>query len=436
MQHTADFDRIGTLKERSVFSATTTHASMFDMPAVSWNQSFRSRCMTGCRHWVRRIAPHVSILMATAGLYAPARPLSAQVNAGQANAVSVLSPMHTDGASAPRGSVEKERSEPPNAPSPGNPASLSTAEEGTISGTVQDTNGDLVPGASVVLRDASSEDRREVTADDSALFQFKALKPGASYQVSITRDGFEPWASAPVLITPSQFVYLKDIHLKIKAETSTVTVYASTEQIAVEQVRLEEQQRVLGFIPNFYVVYDSQTAAPLTPKLKFRLAMKVATDPVTVLGIAFMAGVHQAANDPDYVLGAKGYGQRFGATAADGMSDILIGGAILPSLLHQDPRYFYQGSGTTRSRLRHALSAPFICRGDNGRLQPNYSSLGGDLASSAIAMSYYPDSNRGTGQVFGTFAIGTAERMLSAVAQEFIIPRFTSRGHGRHDASR
>jgi len=138
-----------------------------------------------------------------------------------------------------------------------------------------------------------------------------------------------------------------------------------------------------------------------------------------------MAGVRQAAHTPDYVLGAKGYGQRFGAEVADGFSDILIGGAILPSLLHQDPRYFYQGTGTTRSRLEHALASPFVCKGDNGRWQPNYSSLGGDLASSALMETYYPQSNRGAGMVFGQFAISTAERELSGVVQEFVLRKLT-----------
>ena len=116
----------------------------------------------------------------------------------------------------------------------------------------------------------------------------------------------------------------------------------------------------------------------MTAKLKFKLALKVAVDPVTILGIGFIAGLDQAGNTPDYQQGAKGYGQRFGAIAADGTTDILFGGAVLPSLLHQDPRYFYQGKGTTRSRFFHAVTYPFVCRGDNGQTQPNYSSLGGD----------------------------------------------------------
>jgi hypothetical protein len=65
--------------------------------------------------------------------------------------------------------------------------------------------------------------------------------------------------------------------------------------------------------------------------------------------------------------------------------------------------------------------------GDSGRLQPNYSSLGGSLVSSALSNAYYPQSNRGVGLVFGAFAIGTAERVLNSIAQEFILPRFTHR---------
>jgi hypothetical protein len=105
----------------------------------------------------------------------------------------------------------------------------------------------------------------------------------------------------------------------------------------------------------------------------------------------------------------------------------MIGGAILPSLLHQDPRYYYQGTGTTKSRVFHAISYPFICRGDNGKLQPNYSSVGGDLGSAALSNLYYPPSDRGANLVFQNFAITTGERMLSTLVQEFVLNRLTQR---------
>ena len=306
-----------------------------------------------------------------------------------------------------------------------------TPDEGGISGTITDVNGDLIPGVTVML-DGLAGDHRMVVANDNAAFQFDGLKAGTRYQVSINAKGFVDWISPPVVLAPGQHVFLTNVQLIIKGEQASVTVYASTAQIAVEQVMVEEQQRVLGFIPNFYVVYDSKNAVPLTTKLKFKLAMRVSVDPVTIASVVSMAGIKQAGNTPDYVQGAKGYGQRVGAISADSFSDILIGGAILPSLLHQDPRYFYQGTGTTQSRLRHAVFSPFICKGDNGRWQPNYSSLGGDLASSALSNAYYPESNRGAGLVFGNFAIGTAERMASGFAQEFILRRLTRSATDKH----
>jgi len=296
----------------------------------------------------------------------------------------------------------------------------------SISGTVIDADDDLVPGALVTLQCPSPCEIRNETADDNAAFNFRGLKLGVPYQVRVSANGFEDWTTPAIALTPDRSAFfVTGIRLKIADPSTSVTVYASTDQIAVEQVHLEEQQRVLGFIPNFYVVYDSQNAVPLTTKLKFELAMRVSVDPVSATGMAFMAGVRQAARTPDYVLGAKGYGQRLGAEAADGFSDILIGGAILPTVLRQDPRYFYQGTGTTRSRLGHALASPFVCKGDNGQWQPNYSSMGGDLASSALMNTYYPQSNRGAGMVFGQFAINTAERELSGIVQEFVLRKLT-----------
>ena len=295
----------------------------------------------------------------------------------------------------------------------------------TITGTVLDVNGDLVPGATVMLNDAPSDDRREVTADDSAAFKFDSVKPGIPYELSVHVKGFSAWTSPAIILEPSQFLIVNDVHLKMEGESTSITVYGSTEEVAVEQVHLAEQQRVLGFIPNFYVVYDSAYAVPLTTKLKFQLAMRVAADPITIAGVGFMSGIDQAANTPNYVQGAKGFGQRFGANAAGEFSDILIGGAILPSLLHQDPRYFYQGTGGTRLRLRHAMASPFICMGDNGHRQINFSSMGGVIGATALSMTYYPDSNRGAGGVFVSFGISEAERVFAAIAQEFILPRLT-----------
>jgi hypothetical protein len=300
-----------------------------------------------------------------------------------------------------------------------------TDQNGNISGTVTDANGDLVTGATVTLDNGNPADRRSQVVDDNGFFSFAGLKPGATYRVTISGKGFDNWTSQPIVLSPGQFFDVTGIKMKMTGDVASVTVTASTEQIATQQVEIAEQQRVLGFIPNFYVVYDSKNAVPLTTKLKFRMALKVSIDPVSFAGAAFMAGVNQAFDRPGYQQGLKGYGQRFGQEYADGVTDIMFGGAILPSLLHQDPRYFYQGTGTVRSRMLHAMSNPFICKGDNGKLQPNYSSIGGDLASSALSNLYYPQQDHGVGITFQTVAITTAERMASSLFQEFVLRKLT-----------
>lgn len=292
-------------------------------------------------------------------------------------------------------------------------------------GTVVDTNGDTLSGATVALQSADHKDLRTMQSQDNGSFQFHQL-PAGTYSVAITAQGFTSWSSTDFSLAPGQYYILTGSQLRIATATTSVNVNGSSEEVATEEVKIAETQRAFGFIPNFYVVY-APSAAPLTTKLKFHLAMKTSSDPVTIAGVLALAGMNQAGDTPDYQQGAKGFGQRVGAVAANGLSDIMIGGALLPSLLHQDPRYYYQGTGTTKSRTLHALSAPFICRGDNGKLQPNYSSIGGDLGSAALSNLYYPKSNRGAGLVFSNFALTTGERMLSGVVQEFVIGKIMSR---------
>ena len=303
-------------------------------------------------------------------------------------------------------------------------------ETGHITGTVSDENDDTLSGATVVLEGPSLKDPRKVLSDDNGFFEFDQLDPG-TYRVTITSKEFANWTSPDFTIHPGQYLILANTKLRVAEAMTTVNVLDSPEEVATEQVKIEEKQRIFGLIPNFYVVYDPNPV-PLTTKLKFQLAVKSSTDVVTIFGIAVLAAMNQAGNTPDYVQGWKGYGERFGAAAADSFSDIMIGGAILPSLLHQDPRYYYQGTGTNKSRAFHALSSPFVCKGDNGRLQPNYSSIGGDLGSAALSNAYYPASNRGAQLVFENLFLSTGERMLGSMMQEFVLRRLTPKAKNRN----
>lgn len=298
-------------------------------------------------------------------------------------------------------------------------------QNATIMGTVLDINGGIVPGAKVVLSGSAPSEQQSVIADANGFFQFRNLKADVPYRVTISSPQFAVWTSQEIRLRPGQFFVLSGISLHISTVQVTVTAL-TPEQIATQQVEVAEQQRVFGVIPNFYVTYDPHPA-PLTAKLKFQLAYRALIDPVTMAGFVINAGAYQAADYPHYAGGFKGYGQRLGATFVGGYTKIMIGDAILPSVLHQDPRYFYQGTGTTRSRLMHAIGSPFVTRGDNGRREINFSDIGGDLASGAIAESYYPEDERGAGLVVRSALIGAGGRMANGILQEFVLPKIKSR---------
>jgi hypothetical protein len=306
----------------------------------------------------------------------------------------------------------------------GQQLSAPAPQTGTITGTVEGVDGGIIPGATVSVDGPAPSDHRSVTANESGFFTLNDLRPAASLKITVNAKGFADWISPVIILTPGQFVDLTEIHLSL-ADGATTVDAIMPEQLALQQVKAEEKQRILGVIPNFYVTYD-KNPMPLTTKMKYQLALKAATDPVTIAGTAALAGIYQAADTPNYVQGLKGYGQRFGAIYTDGFTDIMIGGAILPSLPHQDPRYFYQGTGTKTSRALHAIAAPFEAKGDNGQWQFNYSSIGGDLASGALSNLYYPPSNRGASLVFTGALVSTGGRIAEALAQEFLFHRITT----------
>jgi Carboxypeptidase regulatory-like domain len=300
------------------------------------------------------------------------------------------------------------------------------AKPATIQGTVVDVSTDPIPDATIVLQGPAGSRFTDVTKDDGS-FVFQNVIPGSAYQITVSAGGFADWTSS-VTVGPGQEMRLDQIKLSILAVQRAVTVSYSSKEVAAQQLKAEEQQRVLGFIPNMFVTYEPHPE-PLTAKMKFHLAYKGLTHPTFFAFQALWAGVEQGTHMTDYRQGARGYGERFGASLASGTSEGLFANAILPSLLHQDPRYFYRGSGTKGSRAWHAIVAPFVCQGDNGKPQPNYSQLGGSLISAALSNTYYPDSQRGPGLVLTNFGTGIGLHVALGLAQEFLLDKFTRRKH-------
>ena len=295
---------------------------------------------------------------------------------------------------------------------------------GSISGTIVDQTRAAVAGARVRL---SSEDQslyQEVTSDDDGQFSFANVAPGP-FQLTITSMGFTTQASAGVL-RPGENYTVPQIAMALATAVTEVRVVPTRTEVAEDQIKAQEKQRVLGVVPNFYVSYY-HNAVPLNPRQKFELAWKTTVDPVSFGVTGAIAGIQQAQNDfSGYGQGAQGYGKRFGASYANFVASTYIGGAILPALLKQDPRYFYKGSGSKRSRMLYAIANSVICKGDNGHWQPNYSNILGSLAAGGISNLYYPAKNRdGAELTFENTLIGIGETAAVNLLQEFLIRRLT-----------
>jgi carboxypeptidase family protein len=298
---------------------------------------------------------------------------------------------------------------------------------GVICGTVLDVNGAEVEGASVMLEGASGRDQRGATTDDNGFFRFSSVAPGA-FKVSVTAKGFSNWSSDGLMLHPKEDYDLPPVELRIAMSTTEVVVAFTRHDMAEEEIHVEERQRVLGAIPNFYVSYIPNPE-PLSSEQKYRLAWRTSVDPISIAISAGIAGVEQSQNVfSGYGPGAEGYAKRFGAVYADGFIGTFLADAVFPSLLHQDPRYFYKGTGSIRSRALFAIASVVICKGDNGRWQPNYSNVLGNLAAAGISNVYYPASDRdGAELTIRNSLIGTGAGAVGALFQEFLVKRI-SRG--------
>jgi hypothetical protein len=295
----------------------------------------------------------------------------------------------------------------------------------TITGTVLDAEGAEITDALVTLENTDSKAQRMLTTDSAGSFKFDSIESGR-FNLTITSTGFAPWVSTDLALHTGQSYAVPPVALQIASTTTDVEVTVTRHDIAEDQMHFEENQRVLGVFPNFYVSYV-KNPAPFSVGQKFRLALRTSVDPVSIAIPGIIAGVEQWQNGfSGYGQGAAGYAKRFGASSADSVISTMIGDAILPSILHQDPRYFYKGTGSIHSRALYAIAAVFICKGDNGHWQPNYSNVLGNLASASISNLYYPSTDRhGVGLTIDNWLAGTAAEAVATLFQEFLVKKIS-----------
>jgi hypothetical protein len=307
-------------------------------------------------------------------------------------------------------------------------AAIEQAQEqrGSIHGLIVDHDGAVYEGVHVTLTQSSrpSEPEESTTTDSDGHFSFSGVLAGP-FRLTASSNGFATQVVSGVL-RAGENLDAGAVVFSFAGTMTEVQVTASRAEIATEELHAEEQQHVLGFIPNFYVVY-APNAPPLSSRQKFHLAWKSSVDPFNFLITGGVAGVEQATNAlSGYGQGAQGYAKRYGANYADGFIGSMVGGAILPSLFKQDPRYFYKGTGTVRSRALYAIANAVICKGDNGHWQFGYSGILGSLASGGISNLYYPASDRnGASLTFENTLIGIGGSAIGNLFQEFLVRKLT-----------
>lgn len=295
-----------------------------------------------------------------------------------------------------------------------------------IFGLITDVNGGVVPGAVISVLDTSGKLARQVTADAEGGFRLEGLAPGR-YTIKIEATGLESFQTRPVALTEGQNYKLPDTALPIAPANQTVDVVLTREQIADEEIREETKQRVLGIMPNFYTSYVWD-AAPLNTRQKFKLSLRACTDPWVFIRTGITAGIQQANGTfPEFGSGPSGYAERYGAAYGDVLTGRIIGSAVLPAIFHQDPRYFYRGTGGVPRRVLHALVSAVAARTDAGRIEPNYTRTLGDFTAGYISRTWHPGSQNGISLALENMAIGIGDAAGHNLVQEFLFKKI-SRG--------
>jgi hypothetical protein len=134
----------------------------------------------------------------------------------------------------------------------------------------------------------------------------------------------------------------------------------------------------------------------LEVKDKFKLFVAETVDPLTILDVAFNAGLSQAHNaDPQFGQGTEGYAKRFGASLADQASGYFFKDFAYPTIFFEDPRYYRLGQGKVGSRLLHAVEHSVLAHRESGATMFNFSEWLGTVTAASLANLYHPGNRRG-----------------------------------------
>jgi hypothetical protein len=232
----------------------------------------------------------------------------------------------------------------------------------------------------------------------------------ASRQQGTTQTAGEPATAQP---SPSKQAPQDTSHSQLSAKEQ--------ESLKQQAEKGTSKDRILWTLPNFLTVEDAGNIPALTAAQKFKVVGRSLIDPSEFVLIGFVAGLGQASDsNPSYGQGAQGYAKRYGTSYADNAVENFMASAVLPSVLHQDPRYYQLGRGGFWRRTIHAVSRVVITQSDAGQRQFNYSEVfGAGMAAAISTYSYHPESERSFGNVAGVWSTQIGWDVATYMIKEF-----------------
>jgi hypothetical protein len=179
--------------------------------------------------------------------------------------------------------------------------------------------------------------------------------------------------------------------------------------------------RLFMVLPNFLTISNAAQVPPLTAKQKFKVVLRSSFDYSEFPWYAAIAGISQAENsEPGFGQGFEGYGKRYGAAFADGTIENFFVSAILPSVLHTDPRFYQKPDGGFTRRFWYAGTRIFVTRSDAGHPRFNVPEILGSLMAASISTySYHPRSDRNLGNMGSVWGSQLLYDTLTLEIKEF-----------------
>ena len=303
--------------------------------------------------------------------------------------------------------------------------SAALCQQGNVTGTVVDASGSSVAQAKVKLSlDLRAGTVQETQSSEGGEFTFSNVAPGP-FHLTVNAKGF---ASKEITgeLHAGETLNLPQTKLTVAILNTDVNVSENQSAIAQAQIKVEEQQRLVGVFPNFFTSYDPD-AAPLNTKQKLELTYKTWLDPSAFVINGIIAGVWQARNThKGFGQGGVGYAKRYGASFVDYGTSLAVEKLVMPAIFHQDPRYFYKGTGTTRSRILYAASRTMVCRGDTKKDQFCISTFIPRFGTGFLTNYFYPAADRDkTAVVLRGGLIGIGGNIAGNLFQEFLAKKIT-----------